>query len=172
MATSLSISGIKAGFSWGFSKTTNVGSDTSNSGSFGYSASLSQGTGANAANKFYADEITIAGGASVDLDLAGVLVDVFSATTTFTKIRLIYIEVVVSDASTGDSISVGGSTAAFSSFLGDATDKIKIKNGGCFQLACKDAAAYAVTATTGDILKIINLDSTLPVVVRIGLAGE
>lgn len=172
MATSLSISGIKAGFSWGFSKPTNVGSDTSNSGSFSYSAGFAQGTGANNANKFYADEITVAGGASVDLDLAGVLVDVFSTATTFTKIRLIYIEVVNSDASTGEAITIGGSTSAFSSFLGDVTDKIKIRNGGCFQLSCSDATAYAVTASTGDILKIINLDSTLPVVIRVGLVGE
>lgn len=172
MATSLSISGIKAGFSWGFTKTTNVGSDTSNSGSFSYSQNLNQGTGANNANKFFVDEITLAGGASTDLDLAGVLVDIFSTATTFTKIRLIYIEVVTSDASTGEAITVGGSTTAFSSFLGDVTDKVKVRNGGCFQLSCSDATAYAVTASTGDILKIINLDSTLPVIVRVGLAGE
>lgn len=173
MSTSLVIGGIRAGFSWSFTKSTTFGSDTSNSGAFSYGSSLTSGTGAGTASVFYADEITIAAGATTNLDLAASLTDIFGASISFAKIRLLYIEVLATDASTGTSISVGGhASAACASFFGDSSDKIKVKNGGCFQLSCKDAAGYAVTATTGDIIKIVNDDNSNPVVVRIGIAGE
>ena len=173
MSTSLSIGGIRAGFSWTFSKSTSFGSDTSNSGAFSYSNSLTAGTGAGAASKFYADEITIAGGATSNLDLAASLTDIFGNSISFSKIRLLYVEVVASESSTGESVSLGGhATAACASFFGSNSDTIKVKNGGCFQLTCKDASAYAVTATTADIIKIVNNDNSNPVVVRIGIAGE
>lgn len=174
MATSLAISGIRAGFSWSAAKTTNFGSDTTNSGGFNYGTSFSSGTGAGKSSVFYVDEISIAAGATVNLDLAGVQVDVFGATVAFTKIRLLYVELLSVDVtSTGESISVGGhASAACASFFGDATDKIKVRLGGCFQLNCIDATAYVVTATTGDLIKITNNDGANPVIVRIGLAGE
>lgn len=173
MATTFSVTGIKAGFAWGAAKTTNVGADTSNSGSFVYSNSLTAGTGAEKVNMFYVDEIPIAAGATVNLDVSGALTDVFAASVTFTKIRLLYVELLSTETSTGESISVGGhASAACASFFGDVSDKIKVRLGGCLQLTCKDATAYAVTATTGDMLKITNNDAVNPVIVRIGLAGE
>jgi hypothetical protein len=172
MATTVSLSGIRSGFSWSISKSTSFGTDTSNAGAFAFNTSLANGTGASSVNKFHADEITIAAGASTNIDLAGVLSDIFGATLTFSKVRLLYIEVYNSETSTGSAISVGGDTNGFSSFFGDVTDKIKIRNGGCLQLVAVDATAYGVTASTGDILKITNLDSENPVVVRLAIAGE
>lgn len=173
MSTSLAISGIRAGFGWSAAQSTTVGADTTNSGSFNFTSSLANGTGEGKCSVFYVDEITIAAGATVNLDLAGSLTDVFGASIAFTKVRLIYIELTSSTGSTGSSISVGGhASAAFSSFFGDATDKIKIRLGGCMQLSCVDSTAYPVTATTADTLKIVNNDGSNPVIVRVGFAGE
>lgn len=173
MSTSLAISGIRAGFSWSAAKTTSFGSDTTNSGGFNFSSSLTSGTGEGKASVFYVDEVPIAAGATVNIDLAGVYTDVFGGTVAFTKLRLLYVELLSTEVSTGASISVGGhASAACASFFGDVTDKIKVRLGGCLQLSCVDATAYVVTATTGDLIKITNEDSANPVIVRIGLAGE
>lgn len=173
MATSLSISGIRAGFSWSAAKTTSFGSDTTNSGGFNFSSSLTSGTGEGKASIFYVDELSLAAGATINVDLAGVNIDVFGGTVAFTKVRLLYVEVLSTEASTGESISIGGhASAAFASFFGDVSDKIKVRLGGCLQLSCVDATAYPVTATTGDLIKITNNDSANPVIVRFGLAGE
>lgn len=173
MSTSLAISGIRAGFGWSAAQSTTVGADTTNSGSFSFTSSLASGTGEGKASVFYVDEITIAAGATLNLDLSDSLTDVFGASIAFTKLRLIYIELLSTTGSTGSSITVGGhASAACSSFFGDVTDKIKIRLGGCLQLACRDTVAYAVTATTADILKIVNDDGSNPVIVRIGLAGQ
>lgn len=173
MATSLAISGIRAGFGWSAAQTTTVGADTTNSGSFNFSSSLANGTGEGKCSVFYVDEISIAAGATANLDLSGALTDVFGASIAFTKIRLMYIELISSTLSTGSSIYVGGhATAAFSSFFGDATDKIRIRLGGCMQLSCSDSTGYPVTLTTADMLKIQNNDGSNPVIVRVGFAGE
>lgn len=176
MATTLSVSGIKAGFSWDLQKTNNFGSNTSNSGSFSYASTLANGTGVDKANAFYATQETIAASGTLNLDLSNSSTfDPLSTAVAFTKIKLIYIEVVADpDAvAVGSGITVGGhATAAMSTFFGSDTDKIKIKQGGCFQLSCNTAAGYAVTATTADIIKIVNDDSAASVIVRIGIVGE
>lgn len=176
MATTLSVSGIKSGFSWDLQKTNTFGANTSNSGSFSYSSSLATGTGVDKANLFYATQATLAASGVLDLDLSNSsTLDPLSTAVAFTKVKLIYIEVVTDpDAvAVGSGITVGGhASAAMSTFFGDSTDKIKIKQGGCFQLTCNTAAGYAVTATTADIIKIVNDDSSAGVIVRIGIVGE
>lgn len=170
---SLNVSGIKSGFTWDFQRTTAFGSSTSNSGSFNYSTSLLAGAGAGKAALFYANEFDLAASGSLDIDLAAGVNDVFGNSISFTKIRLLYIQV-VTDAEAvkiGTSILVGGHAAAVVSFLGAATDKIRIRNGGCFQL-CANDIGYTVTATTADFIKIVNEDAVNALTVRIGVVGE
>lgn len=170
----LSVAGIKAGFSWNFEQTTAFGSNTANAGSFSYSSSLANGTGAGKATVFYASEFDLAASANLAIDLAAGVTDVFGDSISFTKIRYIYIEVVADAANVkvGSSITVGGHAAAVASFFGSATDTIKVRNGGCFQLSCTDATGYAVTGTTADTIKILNNDAVNALTVRIGIVGE
>jgi LysM repeat protein len=121
---------------------------------------LATGTGVDKANLFYATQETIAASGVLNLDLSNSSTyDPLSTAVAFTKVKLIYIEVVTDPeaVAVGSGITVGGhASAAMSTFFGDTSDTIKIKQGGCFQLSCNTAAGYAVTATTADIIKIAN----------------
>lgn len=131
-------------------------SSTKDTVSKDYLIQLLNGTGAGQANKAWHDQRTLAASGNEDLDLAGSLLDVFGSTITFTKIKAI---VIVAAEGNGDDITVGGASSnALVNFVGSATDKVKVRPGGVFVIACSDATAYAVTAGTGDLLNIANED--------------
>ncbi|MEP3857289.1 MAG: hypothetical protein ABJM39_09630 [Porticoccus sp.] len=118
---------------------------------------LLNGTGADQANQAFSDERTLAASTSESLDLAGSLTDAFGASITFTKIKAM---LVIADEGNGDNIEVGGAASnGFASFLGDASDVVLVPPGGLFLLTAPDADGFAVTASTGDLLKINNADS-------------
>jgi len=114
----------------------------------GINTPLASGTGANQADRVYSEnDKSIA--AAYDLDLSGGLLDALGAAVVFAKVKAIL--VVADPANTGD-ILVGGDAAAFlfGSVVGDI---IKVKPGGILFLYAPQAAGYAVTAATGDILQ-------------------
>lgn len=114
--------------------------------------SLTNGTGSNQADKIFRDQRTLADGANESLDLAGVLTDPFGSTLTFAKVKAVIIE----NLSTTQTLTVGGAASnQFINWVGTATDTIKIPPGGVFAI-CAPLAGYAVTAGTGDLLKILN----------------
>lgn len=115
---------------------------------------LANGTGANQANQIFADQRSLTATTSEDLDLSGALTDAFGATIIFAKIKAI----IVSAASANDgSIEVGGAAAnGFNSWVGATGDFVSVKAGGSFAIIAPDATGYAVTAGTGDLLKINN----------------
>jgi len=122
-----------------------------------YSATYADGTGANQANRIFRDRRTLAASTSEELDLAGGITDPYGTAITMARVKAI---IIVSAAANGDVINVGGAAAnAFASWVGDATDKIVLRPGACFALAATEATGYAVTAGTGDLLKIENADS-------------
>lgn len=119
--------------------------------------SFADGTGAGQANKVYGATRTLAATTSEDLDLNGVLVDEFGTVITFTRVVAIFIQL----KTAGSTLLVGGAAAnQFINWVGDATDKVRIRTGaaakGWFGLWCDDATGYVVTAGTGDKLKIDN----------------
>lgn len=116
------------------------------------SQAFAHGTGNYQADLIFHDKRTLGDGASENLDLAGSLTDVFGTTLTFAKIKAIIIQ----NLSTVQTLTVGGAAAnAFINWVGDATDKINLPPGGAFCLMAP-LAGFAVTADTGDILKIAN----------------
>lgn len=115
---------------------------------------LTNGSGANQINQLFADTRTLAASGTEDIDLAGGLVDAFGSAITFTKIKALIIKAAA--ANTNDVVIGGHATAACASFFGDATDKVKVKPGGMVALIAPNAAGYAVTAATADLLTIAN----------------
>lgn len=112
------------------------------------------GSGSGQVNKAFRDNRTLAGGANEELDLAGGLTDAFGATLTFTKIKVLAIR-----NNADSALSVGGAAAnGFSAWAGDPTDIVKLAAAGAdgspFALLICDPAGVAVTAGTGDLLKI------------------
>lgn len=117
-----------------------------------WSDSLADGTGKDQADELWHDSRTVTG-ASEDLDLAGSLTNGLGDVVTFVKIKTIMIKNTSTTA--GENLSVGGAAAnQLINWVGDASDKIVIGPDGLFILHNPAAAGYAVTAATGDLLKI------------------
>ncbi len=116
---------------------------------------MASGTAAGLADLVFADTRSIAASSNEELDLAGSLA-MLGETLTFVKIKAIYIKAA---AANGGNIIVGGASSnAFTGPFADATDKIEIPAGGFVMLAAP-VAGWAVTAGTGDLLKVENDDS-------------
>lgn len=129
---------------------------------------LGSGTGAGQADLVFADTRTLAASATEDLDLAGVLTDAFGATLTFARIKGIIVK--AASGNTNNIVVGGAASNAWSTLLG-ATGTATVRPGGYFAAGASDATAYAVTAGTGDLLKIANSGSGTPVTYDIFLIG-
>jgi hypothetical protein len=129
---------------------------------------LSNGTGAGKANQIFADTRTLAASATEDLDLAGVLVDFFGATITFTKIKYIKI---IADAANTNNVVIGAGTAPWIGLL-NAAGTITLRPGAHFAAGDASATGMPVVATTGDILKILNSAGTTVVNYTVIIIGE
>ena len=117
---------------------------------------ITNGTGANQANVIWHDQRTLAASTGEDLDLSGVLTDSFGVSVALVRVKAI---IVSAAAANGGLIQVGGASATqFINWVADASDIIQIRAGGFMMLVAPDATAYAVTAGTGDLLKIANTD--------------
>ena len=125
---------------------------------------FADGTSDEQVNRMFRDRVTLSPASpTADYDLAGVLVDVFGQTLTFTKIRVI---AVVNKGEpntghtawtpvTGTNVVVGDAASnPFSTLFDDDADgKIKIPSGGMFAITAP-YDGWAVTAGTGDILRL------------------
>lgn len=115
---------------------------------------LGDGTGADQFKQIFTDTRTISASSNEDLDLAGTLVNALGQTITFTKIRAILIKAAAANV---NNVVLGG--AASNQFVGPfgaATHTIAVRPGGFFGIAANDATGYAVTAGTGDLLRVAN----------------
>lgn len=131
---------------------------------------LADGTGAGAADRLYQAQRTIAASGTDDLDLAGVLTDLFSATITFVRIKGLYIA-----AATGNTNNVVVGAAASNQWatLLNTTGTLQIRPGACalFIAGAADTIGWTVTAATGDILRIANGGAGTTVTYDIGIIG-
>lgn len=115
---------------------------------------LTNGSGANQANQAYAGRRTLAASATENLDLSGGLINAFGTALLFTAIKAI---VITAAAGNTNDVLVGGAASnGFVSWVGDPADVVKVKPGGMFVIAAPNAAGFAVTAATADLLKIAN----------------
>jgi hypothetical protein len=116
---------------------------------------LTDGTTVNKANIAFVDERTVATGATESLDLVGVLTDAFGATVAAAEIVALMIinkPRAGSPVNTTDLTIGGGAAGVFASAM-----PFVLKPGAVFLLAAGDAAGVkTVTATTADILTIVN----------------
>ncbi len=156
MAVTVNTSSIKLNVNATLSSAVDIGS-ASQSIAYAKTLSFTDGTGANQINAVWQDSRNVAASTADDIDVAGGLTDAFGNTLTLTKVKGI---IVFSYAANGDNLKIGGdATAALINWVDDATDEIILAPGGMFMIGNPSAAGYAVTATTGDILQITNVDS-------------
>ena len=122
---------------------------------------LTNGTAANQADVLWADERTVASATNDDLDLAGVLSSAFG--TTIAAAELVAILVInkpkaATAAANTTNLTIGVGTNPVVGYLGGTTPTVgPLRPGGVFLLASPDVAGIAaVTAATGDILRVAN----------------
>jgi hypothetical protein len=144
-------------------------STTENALSFTRQINLASGVGANQADKIFHDTRTLGASATENLDLAGTLVDAFGATLTFARIKGLI--VYASPANTNNVLVGGAASNGFINWVGDTTDVLVVRPGGLICSFAPDATAYAVTASTGDLLKITNSGGTTGVTYDVVIIG-
>jgi hypothetical protein len=132
------------------------------------SAQMSNGTGSGQASQVYQDTGSLAGSASANLDLAGSLTNIFGATITFTKIKLIYIKAAAANNVANNLQVSRGSSNGFVWFLA-ASDGFYLAPGAFF--LWYDPAGVAVTAATGDIVTLTNGAGTNTIAYDVVLVG-
>jgi len=119
-----------------------------------FSANWGSGTAMGQADLIWGDTNTLAASANTDIDLAGVLTNPLGGTLTFARIRLILVI-----ASAGNTNNVVLGNAASNQFVGPfgaATHTAAVRPGGMFMAAAPDTTGWAVTAGTGDLLRVAN----------------
>jgi len=116
---------------------------------------LTDGVAANQANIAFADERTVASGATDSIDLAGVLTDAFGASIAAAELVAVMIinkPRAGSPVNTTDLTIGGGTNGIFVTAM-----PFVLKPGAVLLLAAGDAAGIkTVTAATADILTIVN----------------
>lgn len=128
-------------------------------GSLEFLATLSDGTTAGKADLSYMAERTVATATNDDIDLAGVLTDALGATVTAAElVAIMIVNRQLDGTANTTNLTIGAGLNPVVGFMGGTTPTIgPIKPGGVFMLAAADAAGLgAVTAGTGDILRIAN----------------
>jgi hypothetical protein len=179
MAATLSAT-FKTSVNYEYKNTDTLGITANDQNLEQYTLSLTNGTGTNGTGDLkYSAQYTIAGAATQDIDLAGVLIDRFGTTLTFARIKCIHVRVLSTTqdaASTGGPVDVGGAAAPLVNWISSGAAKVRIGGtagrGGCLHLSCDDAVGYAVTATTGDTLRLTNVHGSNAVKVAVVLIGS
>ena len=126
--------------------------------SLSLSDSLSNGIAIDQANCIWHDTRSLAA-TSESLDLSGSLTNAWGTSILFTCIKgiLIHNKSIVA----GENLAVGGGSNPFINWVANASDIVNIGPDGILLLWNPSAAGYAVTAGTGDILKIDSGAATL-----------
>jgi hypothetical protein len=114
---------------------------------------LTNGVGNGQADLFWGDERTLAASATEDLDLAGVLTDVFGAIINGVKLVAMVVE---ANAANVNDVVIGAATNPIPLF-GGTSGTLAIKPGGAMALIAPQAAGQlTITAATADRLKVAN----------------
>ena len=116
----------------------------------------------------FSDNRTLAASASEDLDLRGVLLDAFGATLNFAEVTAIWVE--AASTNTNNVVIGGAASNAFVGPFGAAAHTIALAPGEGVLLTNK--LGWAVTAGTGDLLKVANSGAGTQVKYNIVIVGR
>lgn len=116
-----------------------------------FDLALTDGTATGKANRVYSAEVTLASGATQDVDLSGALEDILGEALAFVNVRLIAMQ---AHATNTTNVTIGNDAAAFVGPFGAGTHTLVLKPGDIFVVGGR--TGYVVTATTADILQFTN----------------
>lgn len=133
----------------------------------GVGISLLNGVGSGQADKLFHDRRTLGPSATEDLDLAGVLFDLFGDAFTLARLKGI---IVIADIGNVNAVRITRpATNGVPLFLA-ASDGIDVLPGGVFAW-CSPNAGVTVTPATGDLLTFTNGGAGTNVVYEVALVG-
>lgn len=169
MATTLAVNTIKAVLGWDFESVLTMG-NSSNIATHTVSTSMTNGTGAaGTADLVYSTSVTIAASGNTTITFTA-LSSLLGVSMSFARIKCMLIE--NSTNKTASSIAIGNGANPWINWIAPSTGTINVRNGGAVLLFCTDATAYAVTASTGDVLKILNSDGANQAEVHMSFIGS
>jgi hypothetical protein len=111
------------------------------------------GAGANAVNRMFSDQRTLAASATEDLDLAGVLTDAAGQTLTFARVKVVCFKAAA--ANTNNVQITRPASNGVPIFLA-ASDGFALTPGASTCFVWPNATGVAVTASTGDLITVTN----------------
>jgi len=114
---------------------------------------LAAGTGPGQVSKAFIDTRTLALSTGEDLDLAGALLDPLGAAAVFAVVKVIYFK--ASAANVNNVVVGNAASAGFIGPFGAAAHTVAIPPGGVLMLV-HPGAGWTVTATTADLLHVLN----------------
>jgi hypothetical protein len=133
---------------------------------------LGTGTTAAAMSVIYTANATIPGLGTNTLDLVGTLSNNFGETINLTKVKWMQFAPSNSMTTVAQSILVEPAPEnGFATWMSGTTSAMRVYSGGAVAIFAPCTNAFAVTATTGDLLQIRN-ESTNAVTVQVIIAGE
>jgi hypothetical protein len=162
---------LKASLTWLFSEALDL-SSVNDQATLEYDASLADGTAADQADLIWHDQRTLNAGASEDLDLTALITVIFGGTVSISFAKVKAILIVNTSTTAGHELLVGGAGAgqAFATpFNNNAGAKVGVGPDSPLLLVNKKDG-WAVTAGTGDILRIQN-SGAAAVTYRIVIVG-
>lgn len=132
--------------------------------------SFLDGALAGQANVVWQDSGTIAASGTTDLDLAGTLTNALGSGASFARIKGLVISAAA--ANTNNVVVGAAASNAWATLLG-ATHTITLRPGAFFAIGVgsADLTGYAVTAGTGDILRLANSAAGTSVAYDIAIVG-
>ncbi|MFG1247620.1 hypothetical protein [Xanthobacter flavus] len=135
----------------------------------GLSTAFADGLTDFKADRLWCDERTLSASSADSLDLAGGLTDSAGAAITFAKVRAIVVKAAL--ANSADIVVGGAASNTFTGPFGGATHTVAVRPGGTLVL-CAPKTGWPVTASTGDILKILNGSGSAAATYQVAILGN
>jgi hypothetical protein len=131
---------------------------------------LASGVGVGQADLLWSDERTLAASANENLDLSGALADALSGSAVFARVKGLYI---AAAAANTNNVVVGAAASNAWSTLFNSTGTLTLPPGAWVLLGAgaADPIGWAVTAGTGDLLRVANSGAGTPVTYDIVVIG-
>jgi hypothetical protein len=146
---------IKASLSWLFQDALDL-SLVSDSSKLDYQIALPHGAGAEQADKVWHDERTLAAGASENVILSALPLEMFGGNWTISLASVKAILLVNGASAPGENLVLGGAASqAWQGPFAAAGDKLVVPADSCLLLVNKKAG-WAVNAGVADMLRIAN----------------
>lgn len=137
---------------------------------FSRSVKLASGTGAGKANVLFADTRTLAASATEDLDLSGSLLNALGDAAVFVRVKGL---IVSAHSANTNNVVVGAAASNAWATLLNSTGAVTLRPGAvaAFMAGTADTG-WAVTSSTGDVLKVANSAGSTAVTYDIVVIGD